>query len=107
MVVRDGAKYFATNRLTLPAAAVRQGYRLRAHMEAVIRVCKDPLGLSGCQARSERAPLHHMRCCLVACCVLERECHRRGLSLYTLKRRLSCQGRTVVLPALEQLRQTA
>jgi Transposase DDE domain len=107
LVVRYGAKYFATNRLTLPAAEVRQVYRIRAQIEEVIRVCKDQLGLSGCQARSERAQLHHMICCLVAFCVLERECPMRGLSIYKLKRRLSCQGRTVVLPALERLRQTA
>jgi putative transposase len=107
LVVRYGAKYFATNRLTLPAAEVRQVYRIRAQIEEVIRVCKDQLGLSGCQARSERAQLHHMICCLVAFCVLERECQMRGLSIYQLKRRLSGQGRTVVLPALERLRQTA
>jgi hypothetical protein len=82
-------------------------YRLRAQIEEVIRVCQDQLGLSGCQARSERAQRHHMSCCLVAFCVLERECHMRGLSMYKLTRRLSCQGRTVVRPALEQLKQTA
>jgi hypothetical protein len=70
-------------------------------------VCKDQLGLTGCQARSERAQLHHMICCLVAFCVLERERQERGLSIYKLKRHLSCQGRTVVLPALELLRQPA
>lgn len=107
VVVRYGATYVATNRRTLPAAEVRQGYRSRAQIAAVLRVCTDQRGWSGCQARSERAQLHHMRCCLVAFCVLERACHMRGLSSYKLKRRLRCQGRTVVLPALEQLRQTA
>src|SRR5215510_3417489 len=33
LVVRDGAKYYATNRLTLPLAAVRQLYRVRAQIE--------------------------------------------------------------------------
>lgn len=107
LVVRYGAKYYATNRLTLPAAEVRRLYRVRSQIEEVIRVCKDQLGLTGCQARSERAQLHHMVCCLVAFCVLERERQARGLSIYKLKRHLSCQGRTVVLPALELLRQTA
>jgi putative transposase len=107
LVVRYGAKYYATNRLTLPSAEVRQLYRVRSQIEEVIRVCKDQLGLTGCQARSERAQLHHMICCLVAFCVLERERQVRGLSIYKLKRHLSCQGRTVMLPALERLRQTA
>lgn len=107
LVVRHGAKYDATNRLTLPAAEVRRLYRVRSQIEALIRVCKDQLGLSGCQARSERAQRHHSLCCLVAVCVLERERHDRGLSIYKLKRQLSCKGRSVVLPALERLRRAA
>lgn len=107
LVVRDGAKYFATNRLTLPAAEVRRLYRIRAQIEEVIRVCKDQLGLTGCQARSARAQLHHAACCLTAFCVLERERHDRGLSIYKLKRALSCNGRSIRLPALERLMSTA
>jgi Transposase DDE domain len=93
--------------VTLPAAEVRRLYRVRSHIEEVIRVCKDQLGLNGCQARSERAQLPHLTCCLVAFCVLERERHDRGLTIYKLKRQLSCHGRTVVLPALERLRRSA
>jgi hypothetical protein len=107
LVVRYGAKYFATNRLTLPAAEVRRLYRIRTQIEEVIRVCQDQLGLSGCQARSERAQRHHLTCCLVAFCVLERERYDRSLTIDTLKRHLSCQGRTIGLPALERLRQAA
>jgi hypothetical protein len=107
LVVRYGAKYYATNRLTLPPAEVRRLYRIRAQIEEVIRVCKDQLGLSGCQARTERAQLHHMPCCLVAFCGLERERQAPGLSLDKLKRQLSFQGRAVVLPALERLRRAA
>jgi Transposase DDE domain len=103
LVVKYGAKYFATNRLTSPAAEVRRLYRIRAQVEEVIRVCKDQLGLTGCQARSARAQLHHMACCLTAFCVLEWERHDRGLSIYKLKRALSCHGRSIRLPALERL----
>jgi putative transposase len=107
LVVRHGKKYYATNRLTLSAVEVRRLYRVRAQVEEVIRVCKDQLGLTGCQARSERAQLHHMTCCLMAFCVLERERHDRQLSIYKIKRQLSFQGRSVALPALERLRQAA
>jgi putative transposase len=107
LVVRYGAKYYATNRLTLPAAEVRQVSRIRAQIEEVIRVCKDQLGLSDCQARSERAQRHHFTCCLIAFCVLERERHARHLSIYTLKRQLSFRGRSLALPALERLRSAA
>jgi hypothetical protein len=107
LVVRHGAKYYATNRLTRPAAEVRRRYRFRAPIEEVIRVCKDQLGLSGCQVRSARAQLHHIACCLVAFWVLERERHDGGLSIDKLKRRLSFQGRSHALPSLERLRRAA
>jgi Transposase DDE domain len=107
LVVRYGAKYSATNRLTLAAAEVRHLYAFRAQIEEVIRACKDQLGLSGCQARSERAQLHHMTCCLVAFCVLERERHDRRVSIYQRKRRLSFKGQSMALSALERLRSTA
>jgi hypothetical protein len=107
LVVRYGAKYFATNRLTVPAAEVRRLYRIRAHIEEVIKVCKDQLSLTGCQARSERAQQHHITCCLVAFCILERERQAQGLSIYKLKRQLSFKGRSCVLPALERLRGAA
>ena len=107
MVVRHGARYYATNRLMLPAAEVRRLYRSRSQIEEVIRVCKDQLSLTGCQARSERAQRHHLTCCLVAFWVLERERHERQLSIYQLKRQLSLRGRSCALPALQRLRSTA
>jgi Transposase DDE domain len=107
LVVRHGTKYSATNRLTLPSAEVRRLYRFRAQVEEVIRVGKDQLGLSGCPARSERAQLHHISCCLVAFCVLEWERHSRQLSIYKLRRQLSVQGPSLMLPALERLRSAA
>jgi hypothetical protein len=106
-VVRYGKKYYATNRLTLSAAEVRRLYRRRAQIEEVIRVCKDQLALTGCQARTERAQQHHLACCLVAFCVLERERHDRQLSIYQLKRQLSVKGLSHALPALERLRRAA
>jgi IS4 transposase len=105
--VRYGAKDYATNRLTLPSAEVRKLYRSRPQMEEVIRVCKGQLSLTGCQARSERAQLHHITCCLIAFWVLERERYERQLSIYNLKRQLSSRGRSLVLPALERLRSAA
>lgn len=107
LVVRYGAKYYATNRLTLPAAEVRRLYGIRAQIEEVIRACKDQLGLGGCQARSERAQLHHITCCFVAFCVLERESRDQGLTIYKLKRHLSFQSRSMALSALERLRTAA
>jgi hypothetical protein len=107
LVVRYGAKYYATNRLTLSAAEVRRLYRVRAQIEEVISVCKDQLSLTGCQARSERAQLHHISGCLVAFWVRERERHDQQRSIDQRKRRLSFQGPAYALPALERLKRAA
>jgi hypothetical protein len=68
---------------------------------------RDQLGLTGCQARSERAQQYHILCCLTAFCVLERESRDRGITIYQLKRCLSFKGRSAALPALERLRSAA
>lgn len=107
LVVRHGAKYYATNRLTLTAAEVRHVYRFRSQMEEVIKVCKSQLGVTGCQVRTLTAQAHHLTCCLIAFCVLERERYDRSLSIYKLKQRLSSKGRSFSLPALERLREAA
>ena len=107
LVVRYGKKSNATTRLTLTPEEVRPRNRVRSQIEEVIRVCKDQLSLTGCQARSARAQRHHLACVLVAFCVLERERHDRHLSLYKLKRQLSFKGRSHALPSLERLRQAA
>jgi hypothetical protein len=93
--------------IQVPAAKVRGLYHVRAQIEEVIRVCKDQLALSGNQARSERAQRHHITCCLVAFCVLERELHNRHLSIYKLEEQLSFKGCFLVLPVLERLRNAA
>jgi Transposase DDE domain len=107
LMVRHGHHYYATNRLTLLAAEVRRLSRVRAPSEEVMRVCQDQLGWSGWQLRSTRAPRPHISCGRAAFCVLERERPDRHLSIYKLKRRLSFQGRAMVLPALERLRAAA
>ena len=107
LVVRHGKTYDATNRLPLSAEEVRQLYRIRVHIEELIRVCKDHLGLTGYQACSEWAQAHHITCCLIACCVLERERWDRRLSIYKLSRQPSYKGRSYALPALERLKRAA
>jgi hypothetical protein len=107
VVVRDGAKSYATNRLTLTATEVRRLYRVRAQIEEVITGCTEQFSLSGCQARSARAQRPHIACGLAAFCVRERERHDRGRNIDTRRRALRCNGRSIALPALERLRRTA
>jgi hypothetical protein len=107
LVVRPGNQSSATHRLTLPPPAIRRRYGLRAHMEAVSRVCQDHLGWAGGQARAARAPAHQSTCCVGAFGVLERARHDRRRTIDQRKRQLRCRGRPPVLPALERLRHSA
>ena len=107
LVVRYGTKDDATHRLTLTALEVRRLYQVRAHMEEVLRGCKDQRGLTGGQARSERAQRHHLACRLAAFCVLERARHDRHVSIDQLKRQRSYRGLSVALPTLERLKRAA
>jgi Transposase DDE domain len=106
-VVRDGKQYSAPTRLTLPAAEVRGLDGVRTQIEEVIRVCTDQVTLTGCRARSQRAQLQQIACCLSAFCGLERERHDRQLSIYKLTRQRSCKAQSCALPALELLKSAA
>lgn len=105
-MIGHGAKYYPTNRRTLGAVEVHRLYRMREQIEEVIRVCKDQLGLSGCQARAERAQPHYVIYCLVAFYTLERESDEREHSICKLKCHLSFQGYSLALSALDRLKRT-
>jgi hypothetical protein len=105
--VRYGKQDSATQRLTLTALEVRRLSQVRSPSAAVMRVGQEQLGLTGGQARSARAPRHHLACGLAAFGVRERERHDRHLSSYPLKRQLSFKGRSLALPSLERLRPAA
>jgi hypothetical protein len=81
--------------------------RSRNQESANVNLTTPQLRLNTCQTRSERGQLHHIACCLVAFCVLERERHDRQLTIYQLKRQLSFQGYASRLPALEWLQRAA
>jgi len=117
-VVRDRRKYYATNRLTFTATAVRTLYRKRHEVEEVIKVLKSQLSLEARQggytrswkakpSTQEGAQTHHIALCLVAYLMVERERLGPGCTWRQRKRRLILQGSQAVLPALERVRAAA
>ena len=117
-VVRYRRKYYATNRLTLPAPEVRRLYRKRHEVEEVIKVLKSQLSLEACQGgftrswkaiprSTEGAQTHHVALCLVAYLIVERERLDQQCTWRQLKRRLILQGRQLALPALERVQAAA
>jgi hypothetical protein len=117
-VVRYRRKYYATNRLSLPAKEVRAHYKRRHEVEEVIRTLKSQLSLEACQVGYRRpsatpsrprpcAQEHHVALCLVAYLIVERERLDQGSTWRQLKRQLILNGTQASLPALERVRMAA
>jgi hypothetical protein len=106
-VVRYETKYYTSTRQTLSAAEVRQLSGIRGQIAGGIRVCKDQWGLTGCLAPWHRAQQHHMACCLVAFCVLERARYDQGLCIDKRRRQLSFKGLSCVIPPLDRFKRAA
>ena len=63
LVVKYRRKYYATNRLSLPAKEVRQHYKIRHAVEEVIRTVKSQLGLeAGKRATGAAEPRQPVQC---------------------------------------------
>lgn len=118
LVVRYRRKYYATNRLSLTAKEVRAHYKIRHHVEEVIRTAKSHLSLEACQVGYRRrgkeaappqphAQEHHIALCLVAYLMVERERLDQGVPWGKCKQRLILKGSQGALPALERVREAA
>ena len=80
-VIRNGKKYFATNRLSLSRSKLLKTYKVRQHIEEVNKQLKF-LGFMDCQARSIKAHSQYLWCCIIAFSCAEKESREKGLSLY-------------------------
>jgi putative transposase len=118
LVVKYRRKYYATNRLSLTAKEVRAHYKIRHHVEEVIRTAKSHLSLEACQVGYRRrgkavappqphAQEHHIALCLVAYLIVERERLDQGVSWSKCKQRLILKGSQGAVPALERVREAA
>lgn len=89
IVVRHGAKYFATNDLSLSKQEILTAYRGRWEIETVFRVLHSKLGLDECQARQLSAQVAHFHLCLMAYIALKRESFIQNRTVYQIKRNCS------------------
>lgn len=107
LCVKNGKKYYCTNRLTLTRKEVLNHYSHRQSVDEVIKVLKSRLMIKGCQARSREAQEHHFALCMTAYIVLERESKEKGITIYKLKRSLNSKRGQVPIPHLERLKKAA
>lgn len=107
LCVKNGKKYYCTNRLTLTRKEVLHHYSYRQSVDEVIKVLKSELMIEDCQARSGASQEHHFALCMTAHIVLERESKEKGITGYKLKRSFSSKRRRAPLPHLERLKKAA
>lgn len=106
-VVKNGGKYFATNRLTITRSELLEVYLIRAIIEEFHRILKQEFCLNGCQVGSFDAQEHHQWCAIFAFAVLEVERKPLNITIYKLRKKLTCRGSKLSLPYFERLSKDA
>ena len=107
VVVRNGKKYYCTNRLTLTRKEILSHYSIRQSIEEVIKVLKSKLMIKDCQSISRVAQEHHFALCMTAYIVLQRESKEKRITIYKLKLRLNAKRDAIPMHHLERLRDAA
>lgn len=80
-IIRNGKKYFATNRLSLARSEVMEIYRIRQNIEEVNKELKF-IGIKDCQARSIKAQNQHIWFCILAFSFVEKESRAKKITVY-------------------------
>jgi hypothetical protein len=89
IVVRHGAKYFATNDFSLSKKDILGSYRGRWEIETVFRVLHSKLGLDECRARKLSSQIAHFHLCLMAYIALEQSSFIQSRTVYQIKHNCS------------------
>ena len=105
-IVKNGKKYFASNRLSLQRREVLELYKIRQNIEETFKQLVF-VGLKSCQARSMKARKNHFWMVILAFAVLERKSRVVGCSVYELKKRAICGEEVISDAYLEQLLRAA
>lgn len=80
-IIRNGKKYFATNRLSLSSSDILKTYKIRQQIEEVNKELKF-LGFMDCQARSIKAHSQYLWCCIIAFSCVEKASREADITLY-------------------------
>ncbi len=89
IVVRHGAKYFASSDLALSKEEILTAYKSRWAIETIFKALHSKLGLDECQARKLEAQTAHFHLCMMAYLVLEKESFIQKTTFYQVKRNCS------------------
>jgi len=106
-VVKNGRRYYASNKLTLTRKELLFTYSKRMMIEEVNRILKQECCWKCCQVDSINAQENHLWCSLFAFAVLELESKRLGITIYELRKTVTQRGSTLSLPLFEEFKACA
>lgn len=102
-VVKNGNKFFATNRLTLARKELLSAYSKRSIIEEFHRIIKQECSFSSCQVRSFNAQQNHRWCSVFCFLILELERDSLGISIYKLRKIVCKKDPIFAIPIFEQI----
>ena len=84
-IVRNGKKYFITNRLSLGRSQILDLYKRRQNIEEVNKELKFQ-GLNDCQTRNIKAHSQFIWICIIAFSIIEQKSRVEGYTVYHFKK---------------------
>jgi hypothetical protein len=88
LVVKDGTKYYLTNKIEQTSAEVKKNYRSRQQIEEVFRVLKQEFGWGRCQVGSVQGQKAHLHLGLYAFCLVQNQAMETNQTIYAFKQAL-------------------
>lgn len=106
-IVKNGKKYYTTNRLSLSRKDVLDTYKIRQHIEEVNKELKQVFKIKDCQVRSITGQENHIWFALISFCLMEKERQKKGLSMYKLKKDFIFHDLSIQDPLFKPLKKIA
>lgn len=88
LVVKDGSKYYLTNKLEQISSEVKKNYRIRQQIEEVFRLLKQEFGWGKCRVGSLQGQKAHLHLGLYAFCLVQNKAMETKQTIYAYKQTL-------------------
>jgi hypothetical protein len=107
LVVKDGRRYWGTNKLRLTAREVKVHYSHRQPIEETFRLLKQEFGWGSCSCRQQQAQWAHLHLGLYALFLTQEKAFADGQSIYAFRQSLFLRSIPENPSALQEFAQAA
>jgi DDE family transposase len=105
--IKDGRRYWGTNKLRLTAREVKTHYSYRQQIEETFRVLKQEFGWGSCSCRKHQAHWAHLHLGLYALVLSQQTAFAQGQSMYAFRQSLFLRSIPQNPSALQEFAQAA